>query len=74
MTPIQPGRREDGPRQRLPTNPLFSGNVCQRVVSDRERLQRRGCSSNHEHDCHAGAITVLDGTNCGSYVSNGTGA
>ena len=31
-----------------------------------------GCSYNHDHDCHAGAITVLGGTSCGTYVSNGT--
>ena len=30
-----------------------------------------GCSYNHDHDCHAGAITVLGGTTCGTYVSNG---
>ncbi len=28
-----------------------------------------GCSYNHDHDCHAGAITVLGGTSCGTYVS-----
>jgi len=31
-----------------------------------------GCSYNHDHDCHAGAITVLDGTTCGTYVSTGS--
>jgi hypothetical protein len=27
-----------------------------------------GCSYNHDHDCHAGAITVTGGTACGTYV------
>ena len=31
-----------------------------------------GCSYNHDHDCHAGAITVTDGTSCGTFVSNGS--
>lgn len=30
-----------------------------------------GCSYNHDHDCHAGAITVTGGTACGTYVSAG---
>ena len=33
-----------------------------------------GCSYNHDHDCHAAAITVTDGTSCGTYVSTGMGA
>ena len=31
----------------------------------------QGCSYNHDHDCHAGAITVTDGTSCGTFFSNG---
>ena len=31
-----------------------------------------GCSYNHDHDCHAGAITVTDGTSCGTYVTADT--
>jgi hypothetical protein len=31
-----------------------------------------GCSYNHDHDCHAGAITVLENTAaCATYFSNG---
>jgi hypothetical protein len=31
-----------------------------------------GCSYNHDHDCHAGAITVMHDTSaCGTYYSNG---
>jgi hypothetical protein len=33
-----------------------------------------GCSYNHDHDCHAGAITVTGGTSCGTYVTAGDGA
>lgn len=28
-----------------------------------------GCSYNHDHDCHAGAITVTGGTSCGTYLA-----
>ena len=27
-----------------------------------------GCSYNHDHDCHAAAITVTGATSCGTYV------
>ena len=30
-----------------------------------------GCSYNHDHDCHAGAITVTGGADCGTYVATG---
>ncbi|QWC84532.1 DUF1540 domain-containing protein [Nocardioidaceae bacterium] len=33
-----------------------------------------GCSYNHDQDCHAGAITVLGDTGCGTYVAEGRGA
>jgi hypothetical protein len=33
-----------------------------------------GCSYNHDHDCHAGAITVTGGTMCGTYVASGPDA
>jgi uncharacterized protein DUF1540 len=32
-----------------------------------------GCSYNHDHDCHAAAITVLGhGSSCGTFVQNGS--
>ena len=33
-----------------------------------------GCSYNHDHDCHAGAITVTSGheSACGTYVAGDT--
>jgi hypothetical protein len=31
-----------------------------------------GCSYNHDHDCHAAAITVMEQTSaCGTYYANG---
>jgi len=31
-----------------------------------------GCSYNHDHDCHAGAITVMEETAaCGTYFAEG---
>lgn len=31
-----------------------------------------GCSYNHDHDCHAAAITIMgDSAMCGTYYSNG---
>lgn len=31
-----------------------------------------GCSYNHDHDCHAGAITVIEDTSaCGTYFAAG---
>jgi hypothetical protein len=33
-----------------------------------------GCSYNHDHDCHAAAITITGGTTCGTYVSTGSDA
>ncbi|MEX0428809.1 DUF1540 domain-containing protein [Nocardioides sp. DS6] len=32
-----------------------------------------GCSYNHDHDCHAAAITVMhDSSACGTYYANGS--
>ena len=33
-----------------------------------------GCSYNHDHDCHAGAITVTDAAGAASGVEVGAGA
>ena len=31
-----------------------------------------GCSYNHDHDCHAGAITVVGPTGCATFVESGS--
>lgn len=31
-----------------------------------------GCSYNHDHDCQAGAITLVGSSACGTYVDAGT--